>query len=250
MIRGISSGTKVLTLALGLFATPVLSALPVLAAPPNNTPAPAAAPASAAPAASAAPGAALLPGGGSREPINVSANKLDYFDKEQKAVYTGNVVAVQGETRLNASVLTIYFDRKPAAGAAGTAPAAKAGPGGANSGLRRMEGQGPVAITSKDQVGTGDSLIYDKPTNKFYLIGNVALSQGENVTRGDMLTYDLASGQAIVSSKGRVHTLIVPGEDAKPGAAPAPKPAASKPAPKPAAAPKPATPPALRNTTP
>jgi hypothetical protein len=63
-----------------------------------------------------------------------------------------------------------------------------------------------------------------------------------------MLTYDLASGQAIVSSKGRVHTLIVPGEDAKAGATPAPKPAAPKPAvPKP---PKPATPPALRNTTP
>jgi lipopolysaccharide export system protein LptA len=244
MIRGMSSGAKALTLALGLSATPVLFASPVFAAPPT---APAAAPAGAAPsgaapaAASAAPGAALLPGGGSREPINVSANKLDYFDKEQKAVYTGNVVAVQGETRLNASVLTIFFDRKPAAGAAGTAPAAKAGPGGANSGLRRMEGQGPVAITSKDQVGTGDALIYDKPTNKFYLIGNVALSQGENVTRGDMLTYDLASGQAIVSSKGRVHTLIVPGEDAKPGAAaPGGKPAA----------PKPAAPPAFRKTTP
>jgi lipopolysaccharide export system protein LptA len=243
MIRGMSSGAKALTLALGLAATPVSFALPALAAPPT-APAPAAAPSGAAPAA--APGAALLPGGGSREPINVSANKLDYFDKEQKAVYTGNVVAVQGETRLNASVLTIYFDRKPATGAAGAAPAAKAGPGGANSGLRRMEGQGPVAITSKDQVGTGDALIYDKPTNKFYLIGNVALSQGENVTRGDMLTYDLASGQAIVSSKGRVHTLIVPGEDAKPGAAPpGGKPAAPKPA-----APKPAAPPALRKTTP
>jgi lipopolysaccharide export system protein LptA len=242
MIRGMSSEAKALTLALGLSATPALFAWPVLAAPPNPPPA----------AAAPAPGAALLPGGGSRAPINVSANKLDYFDKEQKAVYTGNVVAVQGETRLNASVLTIFFDRKSdAAGAAGAAPAAKAGPGGANSGLRRMEGQGPVAITSKDQVGTGDALVYDKPTNKFYLIGNVALSQGENVTRGDMLTYDLASGRAIVSSKGRVHTLIVPGEDAKPGAPnsgaapPGGKPAAPKPT-----APKPAAPPALRNTTP
>ncbi|WP_296711778.1 LptA/OstA family protein [Rhodoblastus sp.] len=240
MIRGISSRAQALTLALALSATPVLFAWPVLAAPP----APAGAPASPAPAA-AAPGAALLPGGGSREPINVSANKLDYFDKEQKAVYTGNVVAVQGETRLNASVLTIYFDRKPTAGASGTAPAAKEGPGGANSGLRRMEGKGPISITNKDQIGTGDALVYDKPQNKFMLIGNVALSQGENVTRGDQLTYDLSTGQAIVTSKGRVHTLIVPGEDAKPGATPAPKPAAPKPA-----APKPAAPPALRNTTP
>ena len=110
-----------------------------------------------------------------------------------------------------------------------------AGPGGANSGLRRMEGKGPIAITSKDQIGTGDALVYDKPQNKFMLIGNVALSQGENVTRGDQLTYDLTTGQAVVSSKGRVHTLIVPGDHAKPGAQPAP---AAKPAGD--AAPKPA----------
>ncbi len=189
----------------------------------------------------------MLPGAGSREPINISADKLDYFDKEQKAIYTGNVVAVQGDTRLNASVLTIFFDRKPTAAGAPAAPSsATAGPGGANSGLRRMEGKGPIAITSKDQIGTGDALVYDKPQNKFMLIGNVALSQGENVTRGDQLTYDLSTGQAVVSSKGRVHTLIVP-EDAKPGAPQAgaanpvsPKPAQPKPAqPKPAQ-PKPA----------
>ena len=34
--------------------------------------------------------------------------------------------------------------------------------------LRRMEGKGPIAITNKDQIGTGDALVYDKPQNKFY----------------------------------------------------------------------------------
>jgi lipopolysaccharide export system protein LptA len=212
----LSARAKILALALACAASPVVAA-------PNNAPQ----------AAAPAQGATLLPGASSREPINISADKLDYFDKEQKAIYSGNVVAVQGETRLNASVLTIFFDRKPGE----KAPAATAGPGGGNSGLRRMEGKGPIAITNKDQIGTGDSLVYDKPANKFSLIGNVALSQGENVTRGDQLTYDLATGQAVVSSKGRVHTLIVPGDD-KPGApkaapgntpknapAPAPKPA-------------------------
>jgi lipopolysaccharide export system protein LptA len=171
-------------------------------------------------------GTTFLPGASSREPINVAADKLDYFDKQQKAVYTGNVVAVQGDTRLNASSLTIYFDRKSDA-----KPAAKpaAGPGSANSQLRRMEGAGPIAVTNKDQVGTGDSLVYDKPENKFYLIGNVALSQGENVTRGDKLIYDLTTGQAVVSSKGRVHSLIVPNDQQN-----KPAPAPAKPAGKPA----------------
>jgi len=180
-----------------------------------------AAPSRAAPAAApATQGPTLLPGASSREPFNISADKLDYFDKEQKAIYSGNVIAIQGDTRLKASTLTIFFDNKPGPAGAAQAPT---GPGG-NSGLRRMEGKGPIVITSKDQVGTGDSLLYDKPANKFYLIGNVALSQGENVTRGDKLTYDLSTGQAVVSSKGRVRSLIVPGDEAQKPAAPAPAP--------------------------
>jgi lipopolysaccharide export system protein LptA len=180
--------------------------------------------------ATAAQGPTLLPGSSSHEPINIAADKLDYFDKQQKAVYTGNVVAIQGETRLNATELTILFDKKSGDSKPEAKPAA--GPGGANSSMRRMEGKGPIAITNKDQVGTGDSLVFDKPENKFYLIGNVALSQGENVTRGDKLIYDLNTGQAVVTSKGRVHSLIVPGDQPKPGASapgtPA-KPAPSKP---------------------
>ena len=186
-------------------------------------------------AAPAAQGPTLLPGASSHEPINIAADKLDYFDKQQKAIYTGNVVAIQGETRLNATELTILFDKKADAktGDAKPEPKPAAGPGGANSSMRRMEGKGPIAITNKDQVGTGDSLVFEKPENKFYLIGNVALSQGENVTRGDKLIYDLNTGQAVVTSKGRVHSLIVPGDQAKPGTPGAPataKPAPTKPA--------------------
>jgi lipopolysaccharide export system protein LptA len=204
-------------------------------------PALAQAPAQIAPKPAAKPagqGPSLLPGAASHEPINIAADKLDYFDKEQKLVYSGNVVAVQGESRLNATVLTILLDKKPA----GATPAA-AGPGGGSQ-VRRMEGKGPIAITSKDQVGTGDALVYDKPENKFYLIGHVALSQGENVTRGDKLIYDLTTGQAVVSSTGatpgggRVRSLIIPADqNAKPAApAPAAKPSVSAPAAKPAAA--------------
>jgi lipopolysaccharide export system protein LptA len=183
----------------------------------------AAAPACAAAQGSAATapsqGATVLPGASSHQPINISADKLDYFDKQQKAIYSGNVVVVQGDSRLRASVLTIFFDNKPADGKAAGGPAL-----GASSGMRRMEGKGPIVITSKDQVGTGDSLLYDKPHDKFYLIGNVALSQGDNVTRGDKLDYDLATGQAVVSSRGRVHSLIIPGDDAQKAGAKPPAP--------------------------
>ncbi len=35
-------------------------------------------------------------GSNSREPVKVDANRLEVFDKESKAVYSGDVVAVQG----------------------------------------------------------------------------------------------------------------------------------------------------------
>lgn len=149
----------------------------------------------------------LLPGSNSHEPINIAADKLDYFDKEQKAIYSGNVVVVQGETRLNATILTVLFDKK-------TGTAKNSGQSSSGSQLRRMEGKGPITIVNRDQVGIGDALVYDKIENKFYLRGNVSLSQGENITRGDTLVYDLTSGQAVVSSAGRVRSRIVPGDKA------------------------------------
>ncbi|MCW2274045.1 lipopolysaccharide transport periplasmic protein LptA [Rhodoblastus acidophilus] len=166
-------------------------------------------------------GASLLPGSSSKEPINIAADKLDYFDKDQKAVYSGNVVVVQGDTRLNASVLTIVFDRKSDSGK-------KPGQASSNSQLKSMKGNGPITIVNKDQIGVGDNLEYDKVRNRFSLIGNVTLSQGENVTKGDELVYDLQTGQAVVSSRGRVKSRIVPGD--KPGqpSAPSPKPSAGQ----------------------
>ena len=41
----------------------------------------------------------ILPGTGPKEPITIDADKLVYFDKEKKAIYSGNVIVVQGEPR-------------------------------------------------------------------------------------------------------------------------------------------------------
>ena len=46
-----------------------------------------------------------------------------------------------------------------------------------------------------------------------WLIGHVTLSDGQNVTKGDKLTYDLKTGQATVDTSaksGRVHGQFIP----------------------------------------
>jgi lipopolysaccharide export system protein LptA len=147
---------------------------------------------------------AILPGGNSKEPVNIDASKLDYFDKEQKLVYSGNVVATQGESKLKATTLVIYLTPKEAGESSG-APSS-------SSQVRRMEAAGPVTVISKDQIGTGDSGVYEKSENKIYLTGNVTLSQGPNVTKGDKLVYDLTSNQAAVT--GRVKSMFLPNNGA------------------------------------
>ncbi len=135
-----------------------------------------------------------------KEPIHIQAAKLDYFDKEQKLIYRGNVVAVRGDTTLKTPVLVVFLTPKEAGSGKG--------PPSSQSQVRRMEASGPVTIISKDQIATGDSGLYIKAEEKIYLDGNVTLSQGPNVTQGDHLVYDTMTGQAVVT--GRVRSMFIP----------------------------------------
>ncbi len=202
---------------------------------------PEAAAASAAPAKKPAAGVPLLPGSGSKEPVNIEADKLDYLNKEQQLIYTGSVVVVQGDSTLKASVLRIDLQKSDPGTGGATAPAVPAAADsrptagvtpGQGSSVRHMEADGPVTLISKDQVGTGDHATYDKAENRVYLNGNVTLSQGTNVTQGDRLVYDMTSGQAQVFSgqtNPRVMSVFTPGSAPPADAKPAP--AATKPAP-------------------
>ena len=183
--------------------------------------------------ASSSDPAAIFPGTNSKEPISIDADKLVYYDKEHKAVYTGNVVVIQGDTKMTCTAMTVFLDHGPTQGgdhppAKGQGQGAKqttdAQPGPtADSGVKRLEATGPVTVISKTQVATGDSGAYDKAEDKVWLIGHVTLSDGQNVTKGDKLTYDLKTAQATVDTtakSSRVHGQFVPkssGDAAKAG---------------------------------
>ncbi len=170
--------------------------------------------------------------GASKAPIAIDADKLQIFDKEQRAVYSGNVVVVQGETTMKAAHMTVYYER--ANQDAQPAEPGSSGPGGAA--LKRVEAKGDVVITSKDQVARGDNGVLDRENDRMILTGNVSLSQGENITKGEKLFYNLSTGVATVDG-GRVRSLLVPGSDeakeAKDGKKPAAAPAAPQQKPKP-----------------
>lgn len=171
-------------------------------------------------------------GENNKQPINIEADKLDVFQKENKAVYAGNVYAVQGDTTMRCSTLTVFFESRDnnnnsnkAAGAPKATTQAPANGGSqapgqppGESSVKRLECKGPVTVTSKDQTATANEAVYDRVVGKVFLIGNAVMSQGPNVTAGERVTYDVNTGIASVepgAASGRVRGVFVPGSENK-----------------------------------
>ncbi|GAA0248442.1 Lipopolysaccharide export system protein LptA [Methylorubrum aminovorans] len=165
--------------------------------------------------------------GGGKGPIKIDADRLDVFDKENKAIFAGNVVAVQGESTIRCSAMTVHYkrdkDKDPNKAATKTeaeaAEDAKAKAAMGGSGIRKVECAGPVTVAQKDQVATGDNAVFDQEAKRIVLTGNVVLSQCQNVTRGSRLVYDMATGRANMDpvAGGRVSAMFVPGEGGEKG---------------------------------
>lgn len=156
------------------------------------------------------------------EPIKIEALTLEVRDKEKTATFIDNVRVTQGDTTLESRRLTVYYDGDAAAGAKGGALAK----GGAkNQQIRRLEAKGGVVVTQGGQTAVGDEGVYDVSTNSMVLLGNVVVTQGQNVIRGHRLWVDLATGRSRVEAQtggsGRVQGVFLPGS-APPGGLPQP----------------------------
>ncbi len=181
-------------------------------------------------------------GGDSKEPIKIDADKLDVLDKDNRAVFSGNVVAVQGETTVRCTIMTVFYEGRGGQGAgaaratatSAAAPAATPATPGApaasgDSSIKRIECKGPVTVVSKTQAATSDNAVFDRANNQVIMTGNVALNDGPNITRGEKLTYNTVTGIANVETNkgGRVQGFFVPNSteagktDAKTGTKPA-----------------------------
>ena len=160
------------------------------------------------------------------QPVQIEASSLEVRDKDKKAVFTGNVKVVQGDTTMRCKSMVVFYDQQGGPDARVSTKTAKGGATGpaGSSQISKMEAQGGVIVTQKDQTATGDTGYFDMKANTVMLVGNVIISQGQNVVRGERLTVDLTSGTSRVEAgKGPVRMLIhqQPKSDA-PGAAGSP----------------------------
>lgn len=147
-----------------------------------------------------------------KQPVEIEADKLEVDDKSKTATFIGNVLAVQGETRLRADRLKATY-----------APGAN---GGRNQ-VRQIIATGRVHVLSKDdQSADGDWARYDVMGRTIIMGDKVVLRQGQNVIRGQKLTINLNTGRSRVtggvststspeSGNGRVKALFTPSQAPK-----------------------------------
>ncbi|MFY8115661.1 MAG: lipopolysaccharide transport periplasmic protein LptA [Rhabdaerophilum sp.] len=153
-------------------------------------------------------------GSSSKEPIRIDSNRLEVFDKENRAVYSGDVVVVQGQTTVRSSQMIVHYITNKTGGGNST-------PGAGQNSIRKIDFEGPVSVSSGTQAATGKFMTYDAQAETVTLTGNVIISDCDNVQRGERAVYDVKTGRATVDAgaKGRVQGVFTPGSDDKKKAA-------------------------------
>ena len=153
------------------------------------------------------------------KPIRINSATLEVRDKDKVATFSGDVHLVQGDTTMRSKTLVVFYEDdaepKPAKPPAGAAPAGTP-QNQQNQQIKRVEAKGNVIVVQKDQTATGESGVFDMRANTVTLLGNVVISQGQNVVKGDTLTVDMTTGVSLIScgktqDKCRVQALIQPG---------------------------------------
>lgn len=123
-------------------------------------------------------------------PVEVTADTLQIDRATGGAVFTGNVLVVQGDLRLSAERVEVDY-------------------GNGGGGIRRVRASGNVLLVTPDDAAEAAAADYQVATGALVMSGNVLLTQGAATIAGDRLTADLRNGTGQI--EGRVKTVFQPG---------------------------------------
>lgn len=152
-------------------------------------------------------------------PIEINADNLEVLQEENKAIFTGHVVAIQGDIRLKAEKMTVYYRKQEETN---TKKPKSTDPAGQNA-IRRIDVEGSVFLSTPEETASGASGVYDVENHQILLNDRVVLTRAKNTLKGERLVYDFNTGKSTLmsgdkvqtsGSKERVRALFVP-ENAK-----------------------------------
>jgi lipopolysaccharide export system protein LptA len=127
-------------------------------------------------------------------PVTVDADELENLQKEGLIIFTGHVVAKQGNSTQYADRMEVYLDAKGAS-------------------IVRTVSTGSVRIITKDcRTGTAARVEYYDAEQRVVLIGTARVWRDDNVVTGERITMYLAEDRSVVEGgkQERVKAVFYP----------------------------------------
>ncbi|HUL38332.1 MAG TPA: lipopolysaccharide transport periplasmic protein LptA [Thermodesulfobacteriota bacterium] len=140
----------------------------------------------------------------SRAPIDITSDTVEADQKTNTVTFKGNVIAKQEDTTLYSNTLVVNYD-----------PDSKK--------LKEIIAIGNVKVVQLNRRASGQKATFDQEKNKLVLDGEAVAREGDNVIRGERITFYVDEEKTVVEpvKGGRVSTSITPppkeeGEEKKP----------------------------------
>lgn len=127
----------------------------------------------------------------SGQPITIKSNELSADNKGKVAVFSGKVVAKQGDVTIFCDRMTVHY-------------------GAVQGEVDKIEADGNVRIVQENRTGVASHALYDSKEGKVVLTGGTPkVMQGADTVSGEIITYYIDDERSSVSG-GRVEATIHP----------------------------------------
>jgi lipopolysaccharide export system protein LptA len=138
---------------------------------------------------------------GSAQPLRITSQQLEADNKNQVIIFTGNIIARQGDMVIHADVARVYYEKREE-----------------GNEVREIVATGNVKIHQGDRVATGQRAQFLNGEQKIILTGQPRVWQGKDMVSGEKITVLLKEDKSLVESgpDRRVEVILYPkGEASK-----------------------------------
>ena len=116
---------------------------------------------------------------GAREPIVVTASRMEADKLGDTVTFLGDVVLKKEAMTMNADMLLVYYDQP-------------------SKGVREIEARGSVVVTQEGRVALADHALYYSDEEKIVLTGDARVIENQNQVGGDRITLFMRDERSII----------------------------------------------------
>ncbi len=138
---------------------------------------------------------------GSAQPLRITSQQLEADNKNQVIIFTGTVIARQGDMVIHADVAQVFYEKREE-----------------GNEIREIIATGNVKIHQGDRVATAQRAQFLNGEQKIILTGQPRVWQGKDMVSGEKITVLLEEDKSLVESgpDRRVEVILYPkGEASK-----------------------------------